>query len=106
MKSADYKERKRCQSIVGECGTMHVTRVEVTPKLGPGLRDVRGDIVRRQLQTDHNIVVTNVRSICGFLIQSTIPSERIHQRVNDLFADPIIEVAVTDTYLLGSNHFH
>jgi phosphoribosylformylglycinamidine (FGAM) synthase PurS component len=75
---------------------MAVTRVEVTPKQGEGMRDVRGDVIRRQLKADHNIDVGEVRSINGFLIKSNTEKADIASRVNDLFADPIIEDALTD----------
>jgi len=85
---------------------MAVTRVEVTPKQGEGMRDVRGDVVRRQLMADHNIKVEEVRSINGFLIKSDIAKAEITERVNDLFSDPIIENALTDTLFLSSaEHF-
>ncbi len=82
---------------------MHITRVEATPKQGSGLRDVRGDVVRRQLLTDHNIVIKEVRSIVGFLINSDIPTEEISSRVDDLFADPIIEHSITNKPFLTSS---
>ena len=70
------------------------------------MRDVRGDVVRRQLAADHNITVHQVRSIVGFLIKSEIESDAIEARVNDLFADPIIEDGATNHLLLSSkNHF-
>ena len=85
---------------------MAVTRVEVTPKQGEGMRDVRGDVVRRQLMADHNIKVAEVRSINGFLIKSSINKSEITERVNDLFSDPIIEDVLTDTlFLSSSEHF-
>ena len=65
---------------------MTITRVEVTPKQGAGMRDVRGDVVRRQLKADHGIDVTEVRSITGFLIKSSVPSSDISARVDDLFS--------------------
>ncbi|DAC33038.1 MAG TPA: hypothetical protein D7H95_01505, partial [Candidatus Poseidoniales archaeon] len=64
------------------------------------MRDVRGDVVRRQLAADHNISVSEIRSIVGFLIKSDIDGEAIATRVDDLFADPIIEDAATNTLLL------
>ena len=64
------------------------------------MRDVRGDVVRRQLAADHNISVTEVRSIVGFLIKSDIDGDAISARVDDLFADPIIEDGATNTLLL------
>ena len=85
---------------------MTVTRVEVTPKQGEGMRDVRGDVVRRQLMADHNIKVDEVRSINGFLIKSNLEKSEITERVNDLFSDPIIEDVLTDTLFLSSTeHF-
>ena len=85
---------------------MAITRVEVTPKQGPGMRDVRGDVVRRQLTSDHSIVVPEVRSIVGFLIKSNIDADSISARVEDLFADPIIEDAATNSLMLSSEqHF-
>ena len=81
---------------------MEITRVEVTPKKGDGLRDVRGDVVRRQLLADYNLEIGEVRSIVGFLINSTIPSSDISSRADDLFADPIIEHASTDQLFLNS----
>ena len=85
---------------------MAVTRVEVTPKQGEGMRDVRGDVIRRQLKADHNLDVSNVRSINGFLIKSNVEKSAIDDRANDLFADPIIEDVLTDSlFLTSSEHF-
>ena len=71
---------------------MVVTRVEVTPKQSQGMRDVRGDSIRRQLLSDHAVSATEVRSIVGFLIKSDISEEEIAARSDDLFADPLIEI--------------
>ena len=84
---------------------MAITRVEVTPKQGPGMRDVRGDVVRRQLAADHGISVTEIRSIVGFLIKSDIDADSISARVDDLFADPIIEDGATNTLLISNQEF-
>ena len=81
---------------------MQITRVEATPRSGEGLRDVRGDVVRRRLQADHSIQLTEVRSIVGFLINSDITAEQISQRADDLFADPIIEHSLTNQTFLQS----
>jgi phosphoribosylformylglycinamidine synthase II len=83
---------------------MPITRVEVTPKQGQGMRDVRGDVVRRQLASDHSIDVTTVRSIVGFLVKAETTPESIEARCNDLFADPIIEDAGTNTLLIANQH--
>ena len=69
------------------------------------MRDVRGDVVRRQLKADHGIDVAHVRSICGYLINGETPHERIAERVDDLFADPIIEQGATNTILLTTELF-
>ena len=61
------------------------------------MRDVRGDSVKRQLAADHGIEIGSVRSIVGFLIASEINSEQITSRVDDVFADPIIEESATDS---------
>lgn len=74
----------------------NIVRVETTPKIGEGMRDVRGDSVKRQLAADHNIEIGSVRSIVGFLIDSEIDSTQVNERVDDVFADPIIEESVTD----------
>ncbi len=79
---------------------MQVTRVEATPKSGDGLRDVRGDVVRRRLHADHGFIFADVRSIVGFLINSDISPEQISQRADDLFADPIIEHSLTNQTFL------
>ena len=84
---------------------MPITRVEVTPRQGEGMRDVRGDVVRRQLNADHGIEVERVRTICGYLIDAETPAEAIALRVADVFADPIIEHGATNELLLSSAHF-
>jgi phosphoribosylformylglycinamidine synthase II len=88
---------------VGGKHNMDITRVEVTPKQGQGLRDVRGDVVRRQLLADHGVEVSEVRSIVGFLISSSISPEAIETRVDDLFADPIIEHSTTNQLFISNS---
>lgn len=80
----------------------NIVRVETTPKTGEGMRDVRGDSVKRQLEADHSIKIDSVRSIVGFLIDSEITSEEISTRVDDVFADPIIEESATDSLHLDN----
>jgi len=84
---------------------MPLTRVEVTPRQGEGMRDVRGDVVRRQLMADHGIEVQEVRTVCGYLIEGDTPSEAIAARVDDVFADPIIEHGATNELMLSSALF-
>ena len=81
----------------------NIVRVETTPKLGEGMRDVRGDSVKRQLAADHGIEINSVRSIVGFLIDSEINAEQVSSRVDDVFADPIIEESVTDALHLENS---
>jgi phosphoribosylformylglycinamidine synthase len=85
---------------------MQITRVEATPKSGEGLRDVRGDVVRRRMKSDHNLDFSEVRSIVGFLINSDIDSTSISERADDLFADPIIEYStINQTFLQSTEIF-
>ena len=60
------------------------------------MRDVRGDSVKRQLAADHGVEIESVRSIVGFLIASEIDEKQISERVDDVFADPIIEESATN----------
>ena len=85
---------------------MKITRVEVTPKQGDGLKDVRGDLIKRQLKADHSIEIAEIRSIVGFLVSSDIPSQDIAERCDDLFADPIIEHSLTDALFLESRDIY
>jgi len=78
----------------------NIVRVEVTPKQGEGMRDVRGELVKRQLSADHGLEISSVRSIVGFLVKSEIDSEAIRPRVDDLFTDPIIEIGTVDALTL------
>ena len=82
----------------------NVVRVETTPKLGEGMRDVRGDLVKRQLLADHGIAIGNVRSVVGYLISSDIDPTNIADRVDDIFADPIIEDSITDNLHLENEN--
>jgi len=82
-----------------------MTRVEITPREGEGMRDVRGDVVRRQLHADHGCNVQRVRSICGYLIQGQTSAEAIAARVDDLFADPIIEHGAANSLFLSTDLF-
>jgi len=69
------------------------------------MRDVRGDVVRRQLMADHGIEVQEVRTVCGYLIEGDTSSEAIAARVDDVFADPIIEHGATNELMLSSEFF-
>jgi len=78
----------------------NIVRVEVTPKLGNGMRDVRGDLLKRRLASDHNIDISSIRTIVGFLVKSDIETGNIASRVDDLFSDPIIEEGITNSLQL------
>ena len=80
---------------------MQITRVEVTPRSGEGLRDVRGDVVRRRLQADHSIQLTEVRSIVGFLINLTSRQNKSAKSRRPV-CDPIIEHSLTNQTFLQS----
>ena len=69
------------------------------------MRDVRGDVVRRQLKADHGVDVERVRSICGYLISGETTPTAIAERVDDLFADPIIEIGAANTSMLTTSSF-
>ena len=79
----------------------NIVRVEVTPRRGEGMRDVRGDSIRRQLVTAYSIEFNEVRSIVGFLISSKVSEQEISTRVDDLFADPVIEISKTGESILA-----
>ena len=85
--------------------TVHDVRIEVTPLQTEGMRDVRGDVVRRQLIADHGVDVGIVRSICGYLIRSQYDAPSITPRVQDIFSDPIIEFGAVDTQLIHDLNF-
>jgi phosphoribosylformylglycinamidine synthase II len=84
---------------------MPITRVEITPRQGEGMRDVRGDVVRRQLKADHGVEVADVRTVCGYLVNGATSTEAISERIEDLFADPIIEEGAANTLLLSTERF-
>ena len=68
------------------------------------MRDVRGDLVKRQLLADHGIAIGSVRSVVGYLISSDIDPTSIADRVDDVFADPIIEDSITDNLHLENEN--
>ena len=77
-----------------------VHNVEVTPRKMEGLTDVRGDVIRRRLHSEHNLVVTNVRSIVGYQIKTTLTEEELEHSLEQLFTDPIIEQGSINSHLL------
>ena len=78
-----------------------VVRIEVTPKSGEDLRDVRGQFIQNQLFENNNLEFEEVRSIVGYLVLSDIAAEDIKSRAGDIFADPIIEDFCVDEVMIG-----
>lgn len=76
--------------------------VEVSPKSFAGLKDTRGESIRRQLHTDHGLLIGEVRSITGYLIKANLTEDQQQQMVTDLFCDPIIEHGVVNKKLLNN----
>ena len=77
-----------------------VHNVEVTPRKMEGLTDVRGEVIRRRLQSEHNLVVTDVRSIVGYHIKTELTEEELEPSLEQLFTDPIIEQGTINSHLL------
>ena len=61
--------------------------IEVTPKSGEDLRDVRGQFIQNQLFENNNLEFEEVRSIVGYLVLPDIAAEDIKSRAGDIFAD-------------------
>lgn len=78
-----------------------VVRIEVTPKSGEDLRDVRGQFIQNQLLENNNLEFEEVRSIVGYLVLSDIAAEDIKSRAGDIFVDPIIEDFCVDEVMIG-----
>lgn len=79
-----------------------IQRIEVTPRVGDGLRDVRGDTIKSQLKNDHNLTIKDVRSIMGYQINHQLSTDQLHRLVDDLFTDPIIEIGTFNQSLLDN----
>ena len=82
---------------------MHDVRIEVTPRLEDFASDVRGNVVRQRLAADLGLSVGSVRSIVGFLVRSPADEASLAAIVDDLFADPIIEVGGAGRTLLSDS---
>ena len=79
-------------------------RVEVTPKSLTGLKDTRGESIRRQLASDHDLEITEVRSITGYLVKGNFNETHHEKMVSDLFCDPIIEHGAVNQYILNDTN--
>ena len=79
-------------------------RVEVTPKSLAGLKDTRGESIRRQLASDHDLEITEVRSITGYLVKGNFNETHHEKMVSDLFCDPIIEHGTVNQYILNDTN--
>ncbi len=83
--------------------TSQPKRVEVTPKSLAGLKDTRGESIRRQLASDHGLEISEVRSITGYLVKGNFNETHHEKMVSDLFCDPIIEHGVVNQYILNDS---
>ena len=82
-----------------------VHRFEVLPKVGNGLIDSRGESIRRQLESDHSVSISCIRSTLGYLVKGNFtPDEKEHAAKN-LFSDPIMEDVSVDISFLESSTF-
>ena len=79
--------------------------VEVLPRIGEGLIDSRGESIRRQLMTDHDIEVTQVRSTQGYLVKCELGNESLNRAANELFSDPVLEYVTVDASFLDNGTF-
>ena len=79
-----------------------IQRIEVTPRVGGGLRDVRGDTIKSQLKTDHNLEILEVRSVLGYQINHELSEVQLTKLVEDLFTDPVIEVGCFNTSIFDN----
>ena len=79
-------------------------RVEVTPKSLTGLKDTRGESIRRQLSSDHGLEISEVRSITGYLVKGNFNETHHQKMISDLFCDPIIEYGVVNQHILNDSN--
>ena len=82
----------------------NIQRIEVTPRVGGGLRDVRGDTIKSQLKTDHNLEITEVRSILGYQINQELSKDQLTKVVDELFTDPVIEIGCFNSSILDNKN--
>ena len=89
-------------------GTRSMTglyHVEVLPRIGEGLIDSRGESIRRQLMTDHNIEVAKVRSTLGYLVKGKLDTTSLNRAADELFSDPVLEHVTVETSFLENGTF-
>ncbi len=89
-------------------GTSSMTglyHVEVLPRIGKGLIDSRGESIRRQLMTDHDIMVTEVRSTLGYLVKGELDTTSLNRAADELFSDPVLEHVTVETSFLDNGAF-
>ena len=89
-------------------GTRSMTglyHVEVLPRIGEGLIDSRGESIRRQLMTDHNIEVAKVRSTLGYLVKGELDTTSLNRAADELFSDPVLEHVTVETSFLENGTF-
>ena len=76
--------------------------VEVTIKESPQLPDSRGNAIKNMLLIDHQISIDKVRVSLKYDIKGILSKSQLNRSVYDLFADPIIELALANSLLLDS----
>ena len=80
-------------------------RFEVLPKVGEGLIDSRGESIRRQLESDHSIIIGQVRSTLGYLVKGDFTDREKDRAATELFSDPILEEITVNSSILNASKF-
>ena len=80
-------------------------RFEVLPKVGEGLIDSRGESIRRQLESDHSIIIGLVRSTLGYLVKGDFTEKEKNRAATELFSDPILEEITVNSSILNASKF-
>jgi phosphoribosylformylglycinamidine synthase II len=83
-----------------------VHTIEVLPKTGGEMIDARGESIRRQLSSDHNLDITEVRSTLGYLVRGDLSASELSRATTELFSDPIIEDGIANSTFVGTGHFN
>ncbi|MBK64480.1 MAG: phosphoribosylformylglycinamidine synthase [Euryarchaeota archaeon] len=76
--------------------------VEVTIKEDTQLPDSRGKAIKEMLLMDHQINIGHVRVSLKYDITGDLSKSQLNKSVYELFADPIIEFATANSFLLDS----
>ena len=84
---------------------VEIHRFEILPNVGGGLIDSRGESIRRQLESDHSVVIGSVRSTLGYLVKGILTNDEKNRAATELFSDPILEQVTIDKSILESSKF-